>query len=141
MLRDKFRAFTPARVPVDVAKWLPGEAVFVREISAAERLALADGLNCDRQADAAAATARLVLAAVVDAGGVQAFAPGDEAAVLALPAGLVDTLAEAAARANGITRDGAEADRGNSPAPAGGGSPTGSPSPSANGTSTACSPP
>lgn len=134
MLRDRFKAFVPARVPVDVTRWLPGAEVFVRELSAAERLRLADGLDVDAPADAATATARLLVAAVVDAAGGQVFAPGDEGSVLALPGGLFDALAAAAAAASGIAKEEEESERGNSPTPGNEGSPTGLPSPSENGT-------
>jgi hypothetical protein len=109
MLRESILARKPQPQPLYVPEW--ETTVFVRPLSGTERMAWADG-NAERKAAGLGPIRNLTALAMVcvcDEAGGPVFQPGDEAAIEALVGTAVERVFEAAARANGLNKEAAEA--------------------------------
>lgn len=121
--------------PVDVPEW--GGRVYVRTMSADARGEWEDLVFDDAgKPKKDHFRANLVVVTCCDAAGTLLFRPDQAAALSAKATGPIERLYDAAAKLNKIRKQDVDAEKKDSPAGPGGGSPSASPSPAADPTST-----
>ena len=107
LTREQILGQSPRTTPVDLPEL--GGSVFVRQMTARERLQFLQRAESDRETTGA----WLVATLTVDADGKPVFTQADVEALQDQPFGTIDRIAEAVLKLNGLHRDSAEAVSGN----------------------------